>query len=537
MGRTHDNYDRQVVRGTSLSSVTAGNLISQTESGYLLPCQPLLGVINSSNATNGPVASTAIANIEGTNLYYGTNLGAYRCLAELGNTNIAHVYTGDGTATAGTGVNLRIKTIQAANVIPRVSVSSTAGCTNSRCRKINSTTLVVAWAESSTLKFAVYNNDGTVATAAATVATLGSVDSWNMEVLANGDIVFAYDLVTSRNFSFKRYNAAGVLQGSETTVEAAAQAPAQSMCVGALANGGFVIHYYRAAATAAKKFARYNSSGVLQGSLTTIYTSANNLTGTGGWENDFIELTGGNFVIQAGATGDNCPNLYVYDSSGTLLTTIDLGTTFVTSAVPVAICKHGTGFAVLATPGNVSWLQLFGSTGSNILNWTSVDTASGQNSANTLRNHIFSRESAGFVVWKNCYDAGTPSAGIRMFCLLPTGAAAGTPIQISAIESYSGYDTWAIQHSSGLIVAVAKNSTPPTVKMGIYHAQRTAVLGVALNSAAIGETITVATRGTYATDDFSASGGSFDGRTATVPGTRGIVTGSTAVLFGLTPST
>jgi hypothetical protein len=109
--------------------------------------------------------------------------------------------------------------------------------------------------------------------------------------LVSGDTVVVTSTATAVKFS--RYNSSGVLQGSITTVETLSSV--QTVDVAALTGGSFVIAYgYNVAGV---KFAQYSSTGTLVGSITNIQNPGQLARVA------VAPLTSGNFVVIWGISG------------------------------------------------------------------------------------------------------------------------------------------------------------------------------------------------------------------------------------------
>ena len=509
-------------------AVTRGDMLCRVEGGYAAKASASLTVAQENNATAGIVAAQASAN-EGL----GANLGpsstnAARLSDELSNGNIGIIYTGDGT-TVTTRLSLRIKGWNGQD-IANVIVSTNTGINSCRIKSLGGNRIAIAWLETTVLRLAIYDNLGAVVTAAATVATVstGSFDYWNINALANGDAVLAYTKVTSLDTAFKRHNNAGVLQGSETVVEAAANG--YLLCVAPLAAGGFVISHYRQAATAAAKFARYNASGTLQGSLTTLVTGANAL-GAGGNESRAIELTGGNIVFQTAASGDNQPDLHVYSSAGSLVKTIDLGATGVSSyAGSLVATPAGFAVAVFLSTADVR-LVGFNAGGDQLF---SVLLASGGVATNYKGVVMISLGASGFAILRAAYDGATNSDIRLIRCDSGGKQAVNASVMAPAAVNISA--VWAVAGAHGAVAVNNINTT--TLYFGSYLTWRKAMLGVALDSvtgtSAAPAICRVATAGAFTINqDFGPTGGgSFDTRANTVNGTNGEIAGASALLLG-----
>ena len=91
---------------------------------------------------------------------------------------------------------------------------------------------------------------------------------------------------------------------------------------------------------------------------------------------------------------------------------------------------------------------------------------------------------------------------------------------------------WALLTASG-VLCVSYYKHNAGLRFATYATLRKSVIGVALESASAGALCRVGTKGTYALTTAQPLGGAFDQRTATIPGTRGTIAGSSAVLFGM----
>lgn len=517
MGRTFDNYDRQVVRMTAVNAIAANDLVLNTEEGFAYKASATQANAILNNQTS-PLLNMTIVLLESGAGYGGAVQSAGRTMVELGSGNVAFIYGGDGSDSAK-NLNLRIRTISGAEPYGLKTVSSANTITGQRLQKIDANKFVIAWQESTTLKFAIYNNDGTVSVAAATIATVtAGYRYWSMDVLTSGDTVFAYEV--SGAAKFKRYNSSGALQGSETTIEAATCTPLY-FCVTKLAAGGFVVYYHRSAATAATKFARYDASGVLQGSLTTIVTTSAPTAPTMRTENLATELTGGNLVFLASSGVAAAPDAYIYNSGGSLVTSVDLGSTFATTGHYPSVAVTSTGMDMQWA--NPSYYPVFISmTASGTLGGLMVVDSVADNGGDPVLMPIIG---GGY-----CGITHVTANGPRLYSHL-NGVPFGTPVSLVTGSSTSYFVT-SIVHSSNIICIAWQDTTNSLFKYCQYYSGRTAIIGVALNAAAVGETMQVATRGTY-TLSTTYMRGNFDARTYAVPGTRGTVSGTTATLFGM----
>lgn len=519
---------RQTITVPAASAVSSGDLVTLLESGQVAKTSTTLGIPNENVTTAGPSAIRAVADVESTNSNYGAQAEQHKTMCELGDGNIAMVYTGNGT-TLTTGINLRIRTILGADVIPKTVLTEDVSIYGCRVLKISGTKFIVAWCSSATLKFMIINNDGSTSVAATTIATLSNNDNyyWNLALLSSGEFVFVYNKQTSNNVCFSRYNSSGALQGTETTIEAGAVG--QYFTVLGCSNGDFVVSYYRSASTAAHKSARYSASGVQVGTLVTLGT--NTPPTTGDYNNGIIELSNGNVVITKLGVSDY-PDLEMFNSSHVSQKTIDLETDVVASEVPQLVVNSG-GFAVFyrtASPYKVA-IKTFNNSGAGILGPVLFGTGGGAaTTAIGAGVQAFVLGSSGYAVVKAMAESNGPTCSLRLMVIDSVGTLVGSEVVLVSPASGYLYGLSSILTSGGTIALMYKNNY---LKDAYYHVQRRSVLGVANTTVTAGQSVEVKTKGTYTINQTFGMGGSFNNQATVVPGSKGIVSGSTAILTGV----
>ncbi|CAN7203288.1 hypothetical protein LJR118_000619 [Acidovorax sp. LjRoot118] len=461
----------------------------------------------------GHTAHVAAAN-------YGGTPPAARILATLGNGNVACLYTGDGT-TVTTALTCRIYTPIKA-LVATVVVSAIASIGSFRVIKLNASNFAVCWTESAGLKMAVYTNAGAVVQATTAVATIGSavMNGWNAAVLANGDMVLAYDKAAAGGVFFQRYNASGVLQGAETTIEAAVAG--QFFCVLPLAAGGFWVYYFRNTATTAYKFARYNAAGVLQGALTTVFTGTNNLN-AGLSENYAIELSNGNVALVDPTTA-TVSAVRLYDSAGTFLSTVTNNTGLTVGANNTMLrAKAGGGFYIAVFGGLVAQ---YDNTGNRMLSALAPSPLATRNEG-----ILVDRIGTGPVIFYAQDNSGTGSiAAIAYDGTLTAEATALTLLSIGA----SAYGLWAELMPCGLLAfTFCNNAVTGQAAHGRLAPQAASVLGLAITAGSDGQAVSVATAGRWRANQ-TMPAVSFDRRSSAPVGCKAVITGGTsAVLLGI----
>lgn len=193
--------------------------------------------------------------------------------------------------------------------------------------------LIVIYAGNSSsynLHFAMYSATGVLQGSATQVSSVYTYGEGVADVSCgpNDDFVVAFADGNAPYPKFARYNSFGVLQGSVTTIEAA---NATRIAVKYCSNGDFVIAY--CISGVGVRFGRYNSFGVLQGSLTTV----ENVTVSGWGKKLALDTSSsGDFTIAYSPLGANAVRYATYKSDGTLRGSITAVATIYESA-PIGI--------------------------------------------------------------------------------------------------------------------------------------------------------------------------------------------------------
>lgn len=476
---------------------------------------------NTAQGATAVVGVPALAHVAESN--YGGSPSSARILAVLGNGNVAALHTGNGT-TANTALTCRIYTPANARL---TSVQVTAGTSvgSFRVVKLNSANFAVAWSESDVLKLAVFSNAGAVVAAATTVAQMGGSDfsRWNMAALVNGDVVVAYDKIGAGGVCFARFNAAGVLQGVETSIEAGTAT--NFVCVLPLAAGGHLVYYARSTATTAYKFARYNAAGVLQGVLTTVATGPAGALAVEFSEFGAIELSNGNIVvIDPSSTTTSAVRLY--DSNGTYISTVvNYANAGAYASVRTAIkAKSGGGFYVSMIAGYIRYVSNAGAI---------LQTASSINLGSTSCSHmIIDRPGAGPLAWGAgyYYNGESYSSSVNALAFDSQLVQEGALLSLS-ISSSPFYGNWAEMMPCGLVAyTYCHPSVTGTSLVGRISPQGASLLGVAVSAGVEGQSISAATLGRWKTNQ-SYPSMSFDRRSASPVGAKALVVGGNLVVL------
>lgn len=524
--------DLGVVTMTAGSTIAAGDLVINTDGGRAVKANADLAFSTNNSTTAGATNISTFSNFESSGTWGTTGNSRFASSCELSNGNIVHSYTGDGS-TASTNAVFIIRNIGNGTVVSRVQVGTDSSIS---CIRVSALTgqnkFVVAWAMSATIKARIYNNDGTPVDAEIEVFTDsqgGSANFWALSNLSDGGFVIFRNRSTSTYpLTFRRYNTAGVLQGSQTDVEASSNPFNISVCP--VAAGGFVVAWY-SANNGRHSMSKYDSSGVRVGSQVNISSSAAQIS-FGNWDNNqIIELTDGKIVKIYPNSSTSNMFAYLCNADLSLISNINL-----TSAAPYSsspwpgLCRFGSGFAVVPwSSGNIRLLT-FSNSGGNISN-NSVSGGSVSGSSVSMVGPDATYFGGGFFGIFNVGNSdGGQSYDQKYLVCDMTGSTSGSAITVQSATSQNAiYSFW----TSSNINVSRRNSSNNTSSYTIDNLRKS-VLGVALNSVSAEGSVRLATKGNYQLTASYASGGNFDNRATVVPGTKGNVVGTTANLFGMT---
>lgn len=538
---TLTNLSTQEITASAGASITSGDLLVNTESGSIFGASNALTIAQNNNTTAGASAITAVT--AGPNTYGYQDAYPQKNIAQLTNGTICYAYTGNGTSNT-TGVSLQYKTMNGGNNVATISVTTNSSLYFPVVRALPNGGVVVAYTDgsASTFRYAIYTSAGATTKAVTTVGTVldspsqGSYQA--MQVLTGGNIVFAYRRSGGMYIAIVDSSGTNVL--TESLVEASSNP--DPVVIRPQSGGGFILFYRRTAATAAWKFGRYNSSGTLQGSLTNISTGGNATSLSGGDPDNFCtELSNGNLLFMT-ADSTNYPRFSIYDSSGTSVksatsifnnTGLDTSTYLRQNRIPGVCVFANGGFAFVTNGSSRFYTTTYDNTGGQLIGATQTSqSTSGTSDQYWLQ--LFDMGS-NFAIFSYNYLSGC-STTYYVYLFVSnktTGTTAGSLVNLnSSISSLVVYQPGAVLTSDGSIALTFTDGTPK-VWWGTYAIQRKSIIGVAQSTASTGGTVRIGTLGTYTVNNSYATGGAFDQRTATVPGAKGIVAGTTAVMFGL----
>jgi hypothetical protein len=530
---TVQNTSIQEARLPATSEIASGDLVVLNEGGTTAKASNQLTISQHNITTAGLSALSALANkAPNTNYTFVNNESEFNAVI-LGSGVIATAYSGNGT-TNTTGVNVSFLTITGAVYAPSINVTTSTSVTSIKIIKLNDSKFVVAYMLSQVLYFRVYNNDGTAVSASVTVGTVASpitvVSDYAIARINNTRFVMSYNL--SSTARFKIFDDTGTIVGTETTIDSGSCGMFNILTHST--TGDFWIFYYFPTGPV-HKFSRYNSSGVLQGTNTTINTGGaypnTNLPAT------VTELSDGKVAVFSG-NANQAPNLYLYTSAGALSASNttwhgNASATALFAAVPRIVPQaNGEFYLFNHTSGNTIKINKF----NNSLNVISTITTTGLSvvTTGTSIGYLFAfvNGSAGFTIVSGGYT-GT-NYGANIFSISSTGALIGTNLALWVAQGNMQGGT-AFVTPEGVLVFFGSAASPAAINMGIYHTQKKSLFGVAQDTVATGANYRAATQGTFQLNSSTipSSPGLFDNRAVNPPGPKGIIAGTTAILYGM----
>ena len=532
MGRTTTNQsnDLGIISMTSGAALSAGDLLINTDAGKAAKASDGVFSANNSTAQGATILASASNVTSESGTWYLSTYYRERSSCELSDGNIVHTFSGN-TVSQNNWVNFVIRNISNGTLASRVQASNLSGIQSIQVVSLlGQNKFVIAWGNSTNQSFRIYNNDGTPVTSAISVFTdnqNGDASYWHLSALNDGGFVIAANKnVSPYPLRFKRYNAAGVLQGSETTVESSSNPFRISIIP--VSDGGFVIAWY-SAQNSRHSMSKYDASGTLVGSQQNIPSSATYSQSSGNWaDNQIIELSDGKIARLYGNSSDGYWRVSLRSSSLALLADVVLGSTAPGNQPIPGMCRYGNGFAVVPwSSGNVR-LILVSNSGGIIANNPGNVSVSGQNVTGCGADVTYFGGGY-FGIFNVGNNDGGNTYEHRTGVVNESGSNEGSVrVLLSAQQSYHHYAFW---HSSNVLVSrYGTNTNTYTVSTNNL---RKSVLGVALDSVSADQTVRVGTKGVYQLTANFNGGGNFDNTAAIVPGSRGVVAGSTAHLFGI----
>ena len=531
-----------VLNAHASGSIAAGELCAMHEGGFITRVDPRFpwAAINQNDPTPITIYDiTAVANISLTGMTIANAVGHPKHLP--GGAFIIPMQNSTGVGFHIRGPHglqisdLIIASSDTSSVPPLVVVLPGGG--NSH---------VVVWASGANLRARVYDANNNPISAQFTIANnlyVAGPAPWFHAVAAvsvgvNGWFVSWTN--TSGALVGQYFDADGA-HGSLITIDTTIQGGlfGTHPC----SNGEHILILWDGAHSRHKVY-RVNISGaVVWGPITPsavgAYFSQPILTQFQSVENRFFELVNGNIACLLPNTGGYA-NVFVLNSSGTLINTVDFGTLYHDINVAAPITFTPNGFVVCHTPNSSSstYASFYDINGFCLQENVVIDSSApplptGQTGVvnlyaalagpNISVHRYFKQVQKGIIHLQHVLidQIGHAFSGKPVIVLQnPISSDMGAPIPVSTVHGIT-FSAWFASGSLQLTVTVSK-------------AGRSSVIGVAANDAADGDPITINAAGEFilpATQIFGP-GQAFDQRGQPVWGCRGLVGGRKAYLAG-----
>ena len=509
-------------------NVNPGELLTLQEMGLVSKSNGIVDLAtvennNSSTAIAVKAATTLVNN--GASTYF--TLATEESNVTLQNGNVALLYSGNGSSSATTRLNLTIHNING-NTINDVIVDSGASISAMRIKALSNGNALLCWRLSSALYYAIYSPYGIQVVAPTVVhATTTLTSTVPCEVLSTGDFIIAYDK-SNVGLYFKRYNVSGVAQGTEVTVESASVR--DYPVISPLENGGFVLSYKTSTVYG---YRRYSSVGVATGSFVTVGIVFEISMRP---HERVVELSNNNIAILGINTSDTKPNVVIYNASDTLVNTVIVGGSSVSGGSKAAICKTPLGFGVVyhgAFGVSVNLYCKFYDTVGNVLS-PEITSAYHSGTAYTTLFGLYAKATATGITIVNFATIG---ANYEIVIYSITYAGQVVSSRLAVYSSASSISTLSITPVGAGIFHLFWRLTAGAegVAYAVAKAGRSSILGVAQKYTPSGSLVPVATKGSFTlpSSQTMMNGRAFNARTNAVPGNRGMVSGRAVLLLGL----
>jgi len=221
--------------------------------------------ITASGYVEGSVMDPTGAVVSAYTTYYSTGSVLAADCAALSDGNFVVAYSGFSGLLGFT-----VRNSTGGSVITPTAISNPGGSSVAAVAGLAGGGFVVAYGNSTATdtRFSRFSNAGALQGSDTQVATGSGLTMCTVAALSGGGFVVAWRNTSGYPY-FRVYDSAGVAVSSATQIEAAAVYNGyDSMDAVGLADGGFVIAY--AISSTSVKFARFNATGTLQGSITTV---------------------------------------------------------------------------------------------------------------------------------------------------------------------------------------------------------------------------------------------------------------------------
>lgn len=523
--------------------VAAGDLVVFRESGGVSPYDPVLGPASEANNTLGSKTLLAPSLAPGGANYIMRTIGPAAAL--LSNGNVVTCYSGNGT-TATTNLNFRITNKVGGVIVPQTVALAATGVYPHSVYATSTGFVILFGNVSNTLAMTVYSNAGAQVLAATDIisdaASHTDQATFTGCLLANGNLAIAYRRVTSNDCVLKVFSQAAAQVGATITVAAGASPTFQAMAQ-APVSGDIVLSYF----ATSYRVARYTAAGAQVGSVLAFGPNSGVFAGAA-WTKHCLAVFSDDrvAVMHADSTSTSSPALTFLSATNTAVTTITaamLGSIAYSSSFPVIGCDGTTLYFHQQTTNAAYTAGTWRSDGGGRTAPASFACTALSSSSWAPGNYGYARllplGAAGFALLFMGNTGGPTYAAQTLYIPADRNSANTSVVTLHADSAVARAGSIALPVAEGVVyiayaAGISAVYTDPSA--AVFAFPRAAIFGVAQESAAAGDLVTVATKGTFTLPAAQQGGIStnFDGRAYGIAGNKGTLAGASIVLLGLT---
>lgn len=510
---------KQAVDRFTDEAIVAGDLLWMAEKGLAkkIPSGSSIPLYSSDSA--GFSVVKALATVEPSTVVEYRRAGVPSA-AQLGDSLIVAYQT-----ASGTGLNL-VKRSLTGETIGGPSTITASAVYAYLLVKLSETKVALVWTTvSSTINARIYDSNLDTVGSLITVTTNSTGEfalnsQFDACALSNGNLLVAWRTNTGSDCLARVWSLTDATAVT-ADLDVFLTGTPTSIAVCALDSAGFAVSWF----STTYQFARFNAAGAIVGSIVSVAGSTNEISfGYSG--NRLVKFSDNGLVMQYG-TSNAKPQFNIYNSSNSLVLAINPSSNAEQNELIAAMCATEAGFA-FAVHMSKTLVTIFeySSTGT-LLRTFSITFATEQD--DLLSNEgamLFEVPGQGFIYIRNSTDGTTYTIAWAMVGL--DGRLIGNIISDTQSSAYGSLH--AVVTSNNMLFIHFYHTT---MKEVIYNIGRKSIIGVALSAAASSK-VKVARKGVYTLTETYTKGGVFDAETYDVQGTRGIVNGAQATLFGVT---
>lgn len=509
---------KQAVERFTTESIVANDLLWLDEAGLVKKAAAAtpLSVLNSN--ASGLTVSKALATVEPTTAVENRRAGI-PASAQMGD-GIVLLYN----TSTGTGLNIVKRDLSGATVLGPVNI--TGGTVYSfMLVKLSDTRVAAIWATiSSTLSFRLYDQDLNTVGSQVSVSTnsLGATmlnDMWAACVLSTGNLLVAWRTNTGSDCLARVWSAADA-SAVTADLDVFLTGTPSSIAVCALDSGGFAVSWF----STTYQFARFDSAGAMVGSVLSVAGSTNEIS-FGTVTERLIKFSNNYLVMQYGTSAAK-PQFGIYDTSNTLVVTINPTVSTEQNELMAAMCttQAGFAFAVHTSKTAVAILE-YSSAGALLRSYTLTFSTEQDDLVGNEGAILFEVPGQGFIYLRQSTDGSVYALAWAMVGI--SGGVVGSIISTTEASAYGSFHAVLTSHNM-LFVHLFHT----TMQEAVYSVGKKSIAGVALNAASSGK-VKVARKGVYTLTETYTKGFVFNTTAYDLKGTRGVVSSNKATLFGV----